>query len=412
MIIIASALHAEENHFGINFTGFVKTDIFYDSRANESFREGHFYLYPLEKAPDENGNDLNAKGDFNILSIQSRLTGKITGPDALGAKTSGMIEGAFFGSAEGNINTFRLRHAILKLDWDNTQLMIGQYWHPLFVTECFPAVVNFNTGAPFEPFSRNPQVRVTQKLGNISLLLAAASQRDFTSTGPEKGSSSYLRNALIPDMNLRLSYKSTNILLGAGGEYKMLMPRTYTSITNVSGIKENFKTDELVGGFAVNAFVKYSSDNFIFKLYGIYGQNLTNMTMLGGYALKKYNPQTGFEEYTPTNLFSTWTEFIYGKKLQVGLFAGYTKNMGTADNVFNGFLPVGLSLAFTRGYRIDNIIRISPRLIWNTGKVRLAAELEYTAAAYGTPDITDKLKVKDKKVYANIRPLLAAYLFF
>jgi len=27
--------------------------------------------------------------------------------------------------------------------------MIGQFWHPMFATDCYPDVVSFNTGAPF-----------------------------------------------------------------------------------------------------------------------------------------------------------------------------------------------------------------------------------------------------------------------
>jgi hypothetical protein len=33
---------------------------------------------------------------------------------------------------------FRLRHAFIKFNWNTTELLIGQYWHPLFVTTCYP----------------------------------------------------------------------------------------------------------------------------------------------------------------------------------------------------------------------------------------------------------------------------------
>ena len=78
----------EEPKFGITFSGFVKTDFFYDSRQVVTIREGHFLLYPENQKLDLNGKDINAKDHFGILSIQSRLTGKVTGPDLLKAKTS------------------------------------------------------------------------------------------------------------------------------------------------------------------------------------------------------------------------------------------------------------------------------------------------------------------------------------
>jgi len=86
----------DEKKFGIKFSGFVKTDIFFDSRQTWDARDGQFLLYPKNEFLDENGDDINAVSKFNMLSIQTRLKGAITGPDALGAKTSGLIEGAFF----------------------------------------------------------------------------------------------------------------------------------------------------------------------------------------------------------------------------------------------------------------------------------------------------------------------------
>jgi hypothetical protein len=102
----------DKQSFGISFSGFVKTDIFYDTRQSVVIREGHFLLYPQNENLDVNGNDVNDKSSFNMLSIQTRLNGKITGPDAIGAKTSGVIEGEFFGHSESDINGFRLRHAL------------------------------------------------------------------------------------------------------------------------------------------------------------------------------------------------------------------------------------------------------------------------------------------------------------
>src|SRR5210317_363244 len=196
--------------FGIQFSGFVKTDMFWDSRQTVDAREGHFLLYPANERLDENGDDINAKASFTMLSIQTRLRGTITGPDALGAKTMGVIEGAFFGQTNSDINGFRLRHAFVKLSWTKTSLLVGQYWHPNFVTYCFPGTVSFNTGVPFVPFTRNPQIRITQKLGKFNLIATALSQADFLSTGPDGANAKYLRNTAMPAFNLRFEYRNIN----------------------------------------------------------------------------------------------------------------------------------------------------------------------------------------------------------
>ena len=196
--------------FGIAFSGYVKTDIFYDTRQTVNIREGHFLLYPKDPLLDPNENDINVKASFNILSIQTRLIGKITGPDALGAKTSAYLEAEFFGTSDADLNAFRLRHAYLKLNWKKSELLIGQYWHPMFIGESYPDVVSFNTGAPFQPFNRSPQVRFIRTFGKVSLVATALSQRDFVSNGPQGPSSVYLRNAALPEFNLKLQYAASN----------------------------------------------------------------------------------------------------------------------------------------------------------------------------------------------------------
>ena len=86
----------DKNKFGISFSGFVKSDFFYDSRQTVSIREGHFLLYPAAESLDAAKTDINGKSSFNFLSIQTRLTGTITAPDAFGAKVKGRDRSRFF----------------------------------------------------------------------------------------------------------------------------------------------------------------------------------------------------------------------------------------------------------------------------------------------------------------------------
>ena len=84
-----------------------------------------------------------------------------------GRRRLDFIEGEFFGTSDADVSGFRVRHAFLKLDWQSSSLLIGQFWHPMFVVEMFPGVVSFNTGAPFQPFARNPQIRFTHSFGDV-----------------------------------------------------------------------------------------------------------------------------------------------------------------------------------------------------------------------------------------------------
>jgi hypothetical protein len=418
MVLPLIGISQQEKKFGIKFHGFVKTDIFYDSRQTVDAREGHFLLYPKDEDLDDLGADINAASKFNILSIQTRLKGVITGPDIWGAKTSGLIEGAFFGNIKTDINGFRLRHAFVKLSWPKTELLAGQFWHPMFVAGCFPGTVSFNTGAPFEPFARNPQVRFTKKFGKVNLLATALEQVDFVSTGPHGARRTYLINSM-PELNLRLEYKSEKFYTGLGGNFKRLKPTlsisTYTNNDNIT-----LKANDYVSGMSFYGFVKIAPKPVTVKLYGVYGQMMYSMTMLGGYAVSGADsiPVSGNYayssfNYTPINTMSFWFDFnTNGKKLKVGLFAGYTKNLGTSDKKY--LFPDGAGQTYARGANIAYAYRIAPRLIYNTGKFRIAPELEYTVAAYATKDskIDEYGIITDPKEIGNFRVLLGVYFFF
>ncbi len=412
------SLTQDKKKFGIKFHGFVKTDIFFDTRQTVDAREGHFLLYPKNEDLDALGTDINAASKFNILAIQTRIKGVITGPDIWGAKTSGLIEGAFFGNIGTDINGFRLRHAFVKLAWPKTELLIGQYWHPMFVTGCFPGTVSFNTGAPFEPFARNPQVRFTKKFGKVNLIATALEQVDFVSAGPYGASRKYLINSAMPEFDLRLEYKSEKFYAGAGANYKRLKP--LLSIRTI-GTNEtiSLKAKDYASGMSYYGFVKIAPKPVTIKLYGIYGQMLYSMTMLGGYAVSGVDSTlvsgeyaySGFD-YTPINTLSFWLDFnTNGKKLKVGLFAGYSKNLGTSDKEYD--FPDGDRI-YARGANIAYAYRIAPRLIYNIGKFRIAPELEYTVAAYAVKDsTTDEFGViSNPKEIGNFRVLLGAYFFF
>jgi hypothetical protein len=410
--------------FGISFSGYVKTDIFFDSRQTVNIREGHFLLFPENKKPDADGNDINAKASYNILSIQTRLAGTITGPDALGAKTSGYIEGEFFGNSNPNINTFRLRHAYVKLNWPKTELMVGQYWHPMFVTSCSPDPVSFNTGAPFVVFSRNPQIRLTQAAGKFKFLLTALSQLDFMSTGPDGASPKYLRNSVIPEVNFQIQYgvknekEGTEFLIGAGADYLVLTPllstdvvlkKAYDTVVNNVVVHQNavtatYITNQTIPAMAVNIFAKIRIPAVTFKAGGFWGQDTYAFTMPGGYVVKSVtDPEKGTVDYANIPVLSGWCDIVTnGKKWQVGILGGYCKNLGAGEKVSGPY--------YARGCDIDYLYRVSPRILLNINKFRIAPELEYTVAVYGKTN--EKGYVSNPSEVGNLRILLGVYYFF
>lgn len=386
--------------WGIKFSGFVKTDVFYDTRqasATNSIREGHFFLYPDNALYDAEMNDLNANPSFHILNIQTRVRGDITGPDAFGAKTSAAIEAEFFGTSETDLNGFRLRHAYVKLDWQKTALLVGQYWHPMFPAESFPGTLSFNTGAPFNPFSRNPQVNLTQKIGKVSFSFIAYAQRDFTSAGPDGNSNKYMRNSGLPGAHVKLRAPfGSMVTVWAGFDYKTLRPEIKT-VSNV-------ETDATIGSAAGYVTLGIKTKPLNLSFMGTYAQNATDLVMIGGYAVSEVvDTVQQLKNYTNLNTLSFWTDLATkGKKVTVGLFAGYSKNLGAGEQI-NG--PV-----YGRGNNIDHLFRISPRIVFTDGRFSVGTEIETTAAAYG--NMNEEGLVTQSASVTNVRVLVSAIYRF
>jgi hypothetical protein len=428
LLIVNAQDKKEEPKFGIKFSGFVKTDINYDTRQTVNIREGHFLLYPENFLYDANKKDINAKPNLNMLAIQSRLKGVISGPDAFGAKTSGVIEADFFGNENGNfsdVNGFRLRHAFVKLNWKSTELLAGQYWHPMFIAESFPDVISFNTGSPFQPFSRNPQLRLTQTFGPLSLIATVFSQRDFQATGPDGSSTKYLRNSGMPNANFQLQFRpdSTEHIFGIGIDYKVQTPRLFSEVTitkakitvdsttwiatQVPAVTAKYKVDEKIQSFSALAFAKLKFKPLTVKFEGVYAQNATDMLMIGGYGVSKVaDAKTEELEYTNLTTASLWADIqTNGKKIQGGLFVGYSKNIGSDDDITGAIYARGYNS--TEKTYIDYLYRIAPRVAFISGKLTIAFELEYTFAMYGTANGDKKGGVTNGAAVDNTRGLLA-----
>jgi hypothetical protein len=381
-LIAGTALFSQTQPFGIKFSGFAREDAIFDSRQVEQLREGMFLFYPLNVSPDKNGDDLNARSSFNLFAIGCRLSGAITGPDAFGAKTSGLIEGEFFGASNTTINTFRLRHGFVKLNWSKTELLVGQTWHSLFTEECVPGTLNFNTGSPFQPFNRSPQIRLKQNISErVKISLATITQRDFTSTGPAGASYQYLSNSSIPEITLGISYErpktenSSLLSFGLVGEFKQLLPRLVTD-SNVQATKR-------IESFAGAAYFNFENKKFGIKAKAVYGENLYDQLMLGGYAIKYDSIAAVYGDWDYTNLItgSFWVDaFVNIGKVNVGLFGGYTQNFGSNQNIKNW---ADVKSYYARGVNIDHVYRVAPRISCTFDKVKIGFEFDYTVAAYG-----------------------------
>jgi len=368
----------------VKLSGFVSAEAIFDTRKTVNAREGEVILYPAAKSYDINGDDLNDRSELFMTSIHSRLNVGVTGFEAFGAKGSATIQGDFVGTSNDKSGLFRLRHAFVKLNWEKDELLVGKYWHPMFVTSCFPKVQHWGGGIPFNVLGRAPQFRYTRKLGDKGYaLIAALSELDFKSNGPDGANVKYVQQASIPELSGQIKYDfAKGFTLGATAGVKFLKPM----VENPLGAK----TDEMLSSVQMNAWMTLKSDKLVWNLHTIYGENMYNFVMIGGYGVKNVKAN-GDYEYTNVKTSSIWSDlYTTTGDVRYGLFAGYTKNLGADDDLVtdaDGF--VGL---YSRGSNIDYIYQFGPRVEWYSGKFMIGTQVLYTAAAYGTTQVNGKVK--------------------
>ena len=141
-LLISAGSFAQLKDFSYKFYGQIRTDFFYNSRANEETVDGLFYMYPKDKVLDPDGNDLNSTSNSSFYTLYTRLGVDVAGPKLGNAKTSAKVEIDFRGSGT-SYSTVRIRHAYFNLDWGKSAVMVGQYWHPLF-GDVSPQILNLS----------------------------------------------------------------------------------------------------------------------------------------------------------------------------------------------------------------------------------------------------------------------------
>ncbi|MBN1990792.1 MAG: hypothetical protein JW783_15420 [Bacteroidales bacterium] len=389
----------------LDFGGFFRVEYWYDTRQNVEAIDGLFLLYPKAPMADANGEDILAAPGFNSLAMATRLRTSITMPNIFGAKSTILVEADFTGLSS-NVH-FRFRHALATLNWGKTKLMAGQTWHPMFVTDVYPYLVGLSTGAPFQSFNRSPQLTLTHEITpGLFGTISAIHQSDYKSFGPDPetpgkaiASSSFLRNSTIPNLFAQLQVKSSSVTAGLAADFKSLRPRLFT-VSPADGTSK-YVTSERINTLSGMAYLKVQADMLTIRTKVMYGQNLADHLMLGGYGVATVDAQTGAETYTSLRHLFAFANVTYGKDFQVGLFGGYAKNLGAQDNV------VATTSIYGRGADIDYMFRVAPNIMYRKNQYLFAFEVEYTAAAYGAIDIANKAKVINSDLVGNTRFLFA-----
>jgi hypothetical protein len=437
-LIAPAVIHAQDAQpeYGIKFGGFVKFDAFNDTGAVTAARDDMFLLYPAARSqitsvPNGiadpttqalyvfgNNEDLNAVGQTGMTAVQSRLSGKITGPDAFGAKVSGLIELDFFGSANYNANMTRLRHAWVNLDWGKVAFRAGQDWHPLFLQGgVFPGTLQFNPLAPIHPFGRAPQMAFTFKpVEGLRLSLYALEQSYHADTDRQstlitgQPSGRALRNAKRPELAIQGDYTVSGFTIGGTYDNKIIIPLDATNATIAADCDASGATTTcpptLVGNNRAevrtqiySAYMQFKTGDLKIKASTTWGDNWFALLGTGGYAMKETIVEANLQalgvpaadvtayqqltkrQYSQTRSQAYWAEIAYGKDVEFGIVGGRTINKGAADEVKTSIPAVGRNAT-----DLKEVVTIAPRIKFTSGKTMIGLEYIYSAAKYKEDD--------------------------
>lgn len=355
LVCLFSNLFSQEKKFGFEFYGWISPQYFINSHEIVEARDGQLSLYPKPADYDENGKDKNQNTNQNFSAAASRFGARIFLNDILGAKVVGNLETDFTGQSDANMHLLRLRQANVKMSWEKVSLTMGHGWSAFCVPEMMPAMQDLNNGAPFHPFSRLNHIRVDYSpLKILNIVATAGWQRDYASIGIGGGRDYKQQSfASIPELNLQLQVKTTNLFAGVGAEYKELKP--------------NKDQDAILSSFAYTAFLNYKNKDFNLKLQAISGGNLNDYCMIGGFYQKE-------ENYFPTTINSLWCDVSYslGRITPALFIAGATHDF---DRTYINTYGSGMS--------VENLYRIAPRVDFFLNKdLFFTLTLEYTNVKY------------------------------
>lgn len=419
-IITTGAFAQEKEKPTFKFYGFVRNYACYDTRESYTSNSEQFYYMPKDIKLDANGEDLNAQDNIMLLSITTRLGLNVSGLNFLGSKTSAKIEADFAGFGTSN-TVLRIRQAYAKMDWEKSKLLVGQAWHPI-MGDMMPDVFSLETGAPFTPFSRSPQLRYDYETKGVKLTATALYQFQYTSYGPDGASFNYARNAIVPELYFQGIIKKGSFMMGIGVDFLTLKPRQQYSLKETvteqvfdgngqpvltngeptyikKEVTNTYKcNEELMMGVSPTIFASYKKGNWGVKGRVTYAQNAAHMSMISGYAVTE-KLENGEWKYSSLNSIGGWIDATYKLNLKKGFFtfccfAGYTKNLGCMNEIVGDI--------YMRGEKnMDYMWRVSPSILYTHNAMSIGVEYNPTTVGYGTPD--SKYNMSDVHAVTNHR---------
>ena len=395
--------------------GFIRNYLVFDSREVDAGTQDLYFYMPKDvKMVD--GVDENAVPSFRMLALTSRLGLNVSGYRVGETKVNGTIEGDFY-CMSGSMAAFRLRQAYMGILWDNMELgdlllNIGQTWHPMAAD--LPHVTNLETGAPFNPFNRSPQIMFHWTVGKFTWTggilypmqylpvgpattttpvwsVVADKYKPVTTYGTTK-SADYNKYGMIPEVYLGVTFQSGGFLSRIGVNMFSSMPRWEAPAVRIVDeqtrelaydVADKSVLRTRLFAFSPLVYLQVTGRNFQLKAKSVLAQSCEHMNLLSGYGVT-FDWAKHALAYTPMRDWVSFLSFQFGQKFQFLGMLGYMQQLGTTKAIFadtSAIRPLWLNTSADE--RIQRAFRATPTLAYNVGKLTFAIEYNGTAAWFG-----------------------------
>ena len=408
----------EETPSKLRLYGFIRNYAVYDThKVNAGTQDLYFYM-PADRSLQDDGTDGNAIPSFRMLALTTRLGLDISGYRIGETQVSGVVEGDFY-CMSGSTATFRMRQAYVSMLWDNLvlgdlRLNVGQTWHPMAAD--MPHITNLETGAPFNPFNRSPQIMAHWTVGKFTWTGGILYPMQYLPVGPSYStapvwyerreqylpvttyattkSADFVKYGLIPEVYLGVSLQTGGFLGRAGVNLFSIKPGWEAPSIQVVDAQAreltyDYETRSALPSrlFAVSPFVflQFTAGSFQVRAKSILAQSGEHMNLLSGYGAT-FDWNTLSMTYTPMQDWASFLSFQAGRKFQFLCMLGYMQQLGTTKSLFNYELSDyrnSIWMNTSADSSIQRAFRATPTIAYNLGRLTFSLEYNCTGAWFG-----------------------------
>jgi len=199
-------------------------------------------------------------------------------------------------------------------------------------------------------------------------------------------SEDYIKYGLIPEAYAGVSVTTPHFLARVGTDFISLKPR-HQVLEGTWTHDKGTKVKDRIYMFSPYIYLQVTDGGLLkINAKSVLAQGGDHMRLMSGYAVYDTSDELNWK-YTPLQSSVSYVSFCYGSKWQLMCMVGYMKALGTIKSLpqnSEGFAYPENIYYFSNGFKnINQMVRVTPTLAYNAGKLQVAVEYDNTCVDYG-----------------------------